>query len=134
MNIKFDIKGLDKLKASYSAYKVNQVMRLFHNKLGVEIIRFLKDYPSQRNPNTDYVRGFGFPPNRRVSENLGSQWGYKYSHKDTRVFNNASYSGYVQRLEFQAEIHQDWWQTDQDAIDSVLPDELERLENIIERL
>lgn len=133
MNITITVETNNALRG-YSRSQMNQVYSVFYNKLGSSIIRFLKRYPRQRNPDSMYVRGFGVPPNSRTSEDLGSRWASTHSHNSVRILNNTSYSGYVQRAEFQAAIHQNWWQTDDDAIDQVLPAELDEFIEILGNL
>jgi hypothetical protein len=97
---------------------------LFEN-FGARALTFLKRYPPQRNPNTRYVRGFGYPPNRRVSEDLGVRWNKQLIVKRRQISliigNNASYAQFVQSRQLQAEIHQNWWNTEEDMIESLYP-------------
>lgn len=103
------------------------------NNWGARALQFMKQYPPQRNPDSVYVRGFGIPPNQRVSEDLGARWVKKLQQKARKTIliigNNASYAQYVQSRELQAQIHRDWWQTEYDMIDQLFPiliDEFER--------
>lgn len=88
-------------------------------------LKFLKKYPPQRNPDTNYERGFGVRPNQRVSEDLGARWAGEIHRGNGEIRidfgNNASYAPFVQSLQYQADIHKDWWQTDEQMIDIYLP-------------
>lgn len=113
-NFKLDPKG------------VRGVVYQVFNRTRSRGLKFLKRYPPQRNPNTTYERGFGVRPNQRISEDLGARWiaDLIQSGSEIRIDfgNNASYAVYVQSLQYQAEIHQDWWQTDEEMIDRFLPE------------
>lgn len=102
-----------------------QIANVLLNNFGDRCLDFIKSYPAQRNPDTDYVRGFGIPPNQRTSEDLGARWNKKISRRNTAIIldigNNASYAQYVQSLIDQASIHRDWWQTDNDMIEQLYP-------------
>lgn len=88
-------------------------------------LKFLKKYPPQRNPDSTYERGFGVRPNQRISEDLGARWTGEITRGQGEIRidfgNNASYAPFVQATGYQAEIHQDWWQTDEQMIDLFLP-------------
>ena len=88
-------------------------------------LKFFKKYPTQRNPDTKYERGFGVRPNQRVSEDLGARWTGEITRGNGEIRidfgNNASYSPFVQSLQYQADVHRDWWQTDEQMIDIYLP-------------
>ena len=92
---------------------------------GNSALQYMKKYPGQKNPDSKYVRGFGTPPNR-TSEDLGARWTSKVTSKSNTITliiaNNASYAQWVQSRFLQAEVHKDWWQTEQDMIDELLPD------------
>lgn len=89
-------------------------------------LKFLKKYPPQRNPETKYERGFGVRPNQRVSEDLGARWigSIVATSSEIRIDfgNNATYAPFVQSLQYQADIHREWWQTDEEMIDRFLPE------------
>jgi len=105
--------------------KVDRTVYAVFLRLKDRGLNFLKKYPPQRNPNTKYERGFGVRPNQRVSEDLGARWNAEISYSASAVRvdfgNNASYSPFVMAKQYQADIHRDWWQTDEDMIELFQP-------------
>ena len=98
------------------------------SNFGSRGLQYLKKYPPQRNPRSEYVRGFGYPP-IRTSEDLGPRWNKSVKRTKKGVLltigNNASYAQYVQSRQLQAGIHRNWWQTEEDMIELLFPDLLD---------
>lgn len=98
---------------------VRESVRDIYNVVGDTYLDYLKSYPRQRNPDSDYIRGYGMAgAKRQTSEDLGARWTkvVEASRLIMEIGNNASYAPYVQSEELQADIHRHWWQTDVDAI------------------
>lgn len=106
--------------------KVNRVIYTIFLRFKDRGLKYFKRYPPQRNPDSNYERGFGIRPNQHLSEDLGARWAAEIVFGNNQVKidfgNNASYSPFVHAEGLQAEIHQGWWQTDQDMINLFLPE------------
>lgn len=91
---------------------------------GDRMVAYMKKYPPQRNPETNYIRGYGVQGGKRTSEDLGARWNKRIVRRKKSLLmdigNNASYGPFVQSLLLQASIHRDWWQTEQDMVDEFL--------------
>ena len=98
-----------------------KAIQLIFKKYGSDYLRFMKEYPPQRNPETKYVRGNPL----QGSEDLGARWNMRMlSRSDIVVLsirNNTSYVEWVQDRDFQADVHREWWQTYQDANELFTP-------------
>lgn len=113
---------------------VKKAVSLVYNSVSDSYLDFLKKYPTQKNPETTYKRGYGrIGAKVQTSEDLGARWTKKISLQNLtlEIGNNASYAPYVQSSELQAEFHKDWWQTDQDAINEYEPLMFEYMSRLI---
>lgn len=109
----------------FDPYKVNRTIYAIFLRFKDRGLKYFKKYPPQKNPDSKYERGFGIRPNQKISEDLGARWNADivYGSGFVRIDfgNNASYAPFVHAEGMQAEIHQNWWQTDSQMIDLFLP-------------
>ena len=123
--VNIEIKGIEELSAKFSKVQRNDILYPPMERAVTRIHNFMYKYPPQKNPASRYKRGSGWMNKDGVvtnltSEELGQKWTTKIERKSDglvgKVGNNASYAPLVQSKQFQARIHRDWWQTDEDAI------------------
>ena len=108
MNI--EIRGLDELIERFGQVATNEVLRRPMQRAMYRIQRDMADYPPQKR-NTGYRR----------TGTLGRRWttDVRSDHGGLtgRVGNNTEYGPWVQSERFQAWMHRDYWQTDEEVLE-----------------
>lgn len=124
-DLSISIQGVARLEAKFGRVQAMQFLAPPMYRAVYRLQRYMATYPRQRNPKTRYVRGRGWADEagrvrHLTSEHLGKRWTAKVETVagglQGKVGNNASYAPWVQSKRFQAAVHRNWWQTDEQAI------------------
>lgn len=116
MSLDIEIRGLDELVRDLGVLGVLRVLRAPMIRSMAAVVNRMADYPPQR------------PSLYRRTGTLGRRWTQTQPAMNenttelvVKVGNNTSYGPWVQSKQFQAEIHQGYWQTDMEVLEDLRP-------------